>query len=290
MTTVALIGASGFIGSNLAAELVRSGHRVVPLGRLSLSGQRETARDIDDLRPDVVVHLASNLIPGSDEQAYLEEKAGLVPATAALANRLAERDIPLVYLSSGGAVYGPQPGESLSEDLLCAPISYYGQSKLEVESYLAFARRSLGLRYLIVRPSNPYGPGQDPRTGQGLITVVLDRALREESVEVWGDGSVVRDYIHVEDLCRAIAHLLDSRVENQVVNIGSGVGHSLLEVVGLVEQSIGSKVSLSFKEARAVDTPRAVLDVSRMRELGVPDPRSLEAGLRSYVAQLRVPR
>jgi UDP-glucose 4-epimerase len=287
MTTVALIGSSGFIGSNLTAELVRSDFEVATLGRLSLATRGQTERELDAVQPDVVIHLASNLVPGSSELAYLDEKAQLGSATVALANRLAERNILLVFLSSGGAVYGPQPGATLSENRDCAPISFYGQEKLEVESYIKFAERSLGLRYLVLRPSNPYGPGQDPRKGQGLISVIIDRALRREPLEVWGDGSVVRDYIHVQDLCGAMVHLLNKGVEGQTVNIGSGTGHSLLEVVDIVEQNLGAKISLSFKEARPVDSPRAVLDITRMLEHGVPEPRSLDSGVRSYVEHLR---
>lgn len=287
MTTVALIGASGFIGSNLAAELARSNFRVAALGRLGLDTQEAVVSEIEGIQPDVVVHLASNLVPGSTEREYLDERADLMTATAFLADRLAERDIVLVYLSSGGAVYGPTTGETLSEDDECAPINYYGQAKLEVETYLAFAARTLGLRYLVVRPSNPYGPGQDPRSGQGLITVIIDRAMRQEPLEVWGDGSVVRDYIHVQDMCRAVVHLLKSGVENQVVNIGSGIGHSLLEVVEVVERNLGHQLKLTFKEARPVDSPRAVLDVARMRGHGVAEPRSLEMGVRAYVEHLQ---
>jgi UDP-glucose 4-epimerase len=287
MTTVALLGSSGFIGTNLVEEFARSNFRVAGLGRLGLATQDEVLNEVDRIQPDVVVHLASNLVPGSTEPEYLDERADLMAATAFLADRLAERGILLVYFSSGGAVYGPRPVETLSESHECAPISFYGQAKLEVETYLGFAARTLGLRYLVVRPSNPYGPGQDPRSGQGLITVVIDRAMRGESLEVWGDGSVVRDYIHVQDMCRAIVHLLEEGVEDQVVNIGSGVGHSLLEVVEVVERQLGRRVPLAFKEARPVDAPRAVLDVTRMRGHGVPQPRSLDLGVRAYVEHLR---
>lgn len=287
MTTVALIGSSGFIGNNLAAELARSNVQVARLGRLSLGTQDDMVREVDDIQPDVVVHLASNLVPGSTEREYLDERADLMSATAFLADRLAERGILLVYLSSGGAVYGPTERETISESHECAPISYYGQAKLEIETYLRFAARTQGLRHLVVRPSNPYGPGQDPRSGQGLITVVIDRAMRREALEVWGDGSVVRDYIHVQDMCRAIVHLLEEGVEDQVVNIGSGVGHSLLEVVEVVERHLGQDVLLSFKEARPVDSPRAVLDVTRMRDHGVAEPRGLDVGVRAYVEHLR---
>lgn len=287
MSKVALIGASGFIGRNLAAELVRWGFEVAELGRLSMATRGEMEQALDVMQPDVVIHLASNLVPGSSEHNFVDERSDLASATVALANRLAERGILLVFLSSGGAVYGPQPGASLSEHRDCAPISFYGQAKLELESYLRFAERSLGLRYLVVRPSNPYGPGQDPRRGQGLISVIIDRALRQEALEVWGDGSVVRDYIHVHDLCGAIAHLLHKGIVGEAVNIGSGSGHSLIEVVDIVERHLGTKISLIFKEARAVDAPRAVLDISRMLHHGVSVPRSLDSGVRSYVAHLR---
>ena len=287
VTTVALIGASGFIGRHLTAVLQGQEVRVLDLGRLTPQRLPDVDALLDEHRPDAVVHLASNLLPGSGRDAFLDERAGLGCATLALADRLADRGTLLVYLSSGGAVYGPQGGPLLSEDSPRAPISYYGQAKLEIESYLDFARRSRGLRSLVVRPSNPYGPLQDPHAGQGLIAVVADRAMRGAQVEVWGDGSVVRDYVHVEDLARVVVHLVRTGVEGRAVNVGSGVGHSLLEVVDLVGRHLGVEVDLDFKPARPVDSPRAVLDVTAMRASGAPEPRSLDKGIGSYIEHLR---
>jgi UDP-glucose 4-epimerase len=206
--------------------------------------------------------------------------------TVRLARGLAEAGVRLIYLSSGGTVYGAQTTSLLAEDMPCAPISVYGQAKLEIELHLQFLERTCGLRCLIVRPSNPFGPFQSLYGAQGLISVIFGKLAGNQPLEIWGDGSAVRDYIFIEDATAVMADLIAQDVAGTTLNLGSGTGHSLLEVVDTVEAVVGRRPVLLHKPARAVDVPRLVLDVDRLRALGVQRARPLAEGISAYARWL----
>lgn len=294
---ILVIGAGGFIGRHLSASLEQAGADILagyrerqPFsagGTSRIRHLRMNLRDgevirgvLDGERPNAVIHLASNLVPGSSMAEYLSERQQLLDPTLRLLLDLAERGIRLVYFSSGGAIYGRSSVRALGETSACEPISFYGQSKLETESLIRFVARTSGLRYLIVRPSNPYGGGQSLHGRQGVVGAILGCLIEGRPLQVWGDGSAVRDFIHVDDLCEAVTHLVGVDLSADTVNVGSNVGHSLLDVVGTVEAVTGRRVMLDFHPPRAVDVPRVVLDTSRARALGVPPARSLSDGVR----------
>jgi UDP-glucose 4-epimerase len=304
-----LIGGTGFIGRNLAQSLRDDGYEVMVTGRpahdetdgygrgdvlrrvpLDLRDVDGVAATLRDVRPDIVFHLACNLLPASTAAEYFAERRDLIEPSMALVNQLAAKDTRFVFLSSGGTVYGPVDTPLIAEDQDCRPISFYGQAKLEFETYLRFAARTMGLRYLVIRPSNPFGPGQSLDSTQGLIAVLIGKALRNEPVDVWGDGGTVRDYIHIDDLCGAMRHLVDHghglEHGSNVFNIGSGIGHSLLDVVAEVQHAIGRGISLTFHPPRTVDVRRAVLDVTRLAATGAPQARPLDQGIDSFVARV----
>lgn len=237
-----------------------------------------------DLRPDVVVHLACGLLPRSGAVDYLKSRRRWW------------------FRRSGSRIDSPRWAAQWSfchQAVRCtAPRSRTCcRSKRHARQSASAVSRSSrlratsgsrdGLRYLIVRPANPYGPHQDTRSGQGLVTVLTEKALRSETVEVWGDGTVVRDYIYVEDLCASIAHLVTKGFRDATVNIGTGHGSSVMDVVRAVEHETGVPLKLRFEEARRVDSARAVLDVSRLRATGSPMPRLLSVGLADYVRRLK---
>ncbi|WP_185206482.1 NAD-dependent epimerase/dehydratase family protein [Sphingomonas sp. NBWT7] len=295
---ILLLGGGGFIGRNLAAALREAGHDVTLLGRtarsidgavvtaLALTATDAILRLIDARRIDTVVHLVSTMLPSSSTAQFEHEQQAVIAPTIALASELAARGVDLVFVSSGGTVYGALPRERAREDDACAPISLYGEAKRQVELALLELHAARGLRLLIARPSNPYGPHQALDGAQGLVSVLLGRVREGRALDVWGDGSSVRDYIHVADLARALRDLIERDVRGTIVNIGSGMGHSLIEVVRTVEAATGRRIALDFKPARAADVPRLVLDVARLRALGMDHARPLAAGVRSYAAEL----
>lgn len=291
-----LLGGTGFIGINLAYSLVASGHDVLVAGRtmdrdrvpagtrpvpIGLGAVEDLLTLVAKERIDTVVHLVSGMKPSSTLADYLIERETVLTPALRLADGLAGLGTQLVYFSSGGTIYGTPVGGQAQETDPCEPISFYGQSKLEMEAHLRFLQRTRGLRSLIIRPSNPYGLHQSLNGAQGLISVLLGRVTEQRGLDVWGDGSSVRDYIHIDDLTAMTCALIERGIEG-TVNAGSGEGHSLLEVVRIVEQATGREIPLVFHPARAVDVPRLVLDVGKLRGMRLHRSRPLPQGIRDY--------
>lgn len=299
--SILLTGGTGFLGTNLSSWLQDQGHHVLVTGRSSRTRDGRPAialplGDVDAIcelvrveKIDTVVQMACRLLPASTEQEYEREIAEVHLPMFRLARRLSAYGVGLTFVSSGGAVYGPGADTLTPEDAPCRPISLYGQAKLEAETHLSFLARTCGLRLLILRPSNPYGLHQTLHGKQGLVSVLLGRIADDRPLDLWGDGSTIRDYIYVEDAVRSMGELIVRNVEG-TYNVGSGTGASLLDVVRSVEKITGKSVALKFHPARGADVPRLVLDITRLAALGLHCPRPLEVGIQRYVEQLGMSR
>ncbi len=279
MTTFAVFGGSGFIGTNLCRALLRLGHRVRCHAAVDIDdaagGVNCRAFDFTASAPllaemagvDVVVHLVSTMLPSpsnADPARDVQENLGGSLRLIDAARQTGVRRF--IFLSSGGTVYGAQSWLPIPESAPAQPLCSYGIVKRAIEHYLGLYRHLHGLDYFALRVANPYGPFQLPG-GQGLVANVMDRALRSQPVVIWGDGSVIRDYIFIDDVIRAIlaAAFHDANDSARVINIGSGVGRSILEVVSSIEAMIGTKISRQFVASRPSDVPANVLDVSLAR-------------------------
>ena len=172
----------------------------------------------------------------------------------------------ILFLSSGGAVYGAPQYVPIDERHPLNPISSYGVTKVAAEQYLRIYEANHGFRVTIVRPSNPYGPGQATSRQVGAVTTFLAAALSGSPVTVWGNGSVVRDYVYISD----VVALLLAAAEREAVgtyNCGSGVGVSLAELIGIVEEVTARKLSTTHATARPFDPQAVILDSSSARQV-----------------------
>lgn len=297
--SVLILGGTGFLGTNLARRLSEAGHRVLITGRQAVAKDGRTAINvhldntaaISDIirleKVEVVVHMVSTMLPSSTMIQFDREISDVEAPTIRLAHLLAKSGVKMVFMSSGGTVYGAVECDKIVEETPCRPISPYGQFKLNMERRLLRLARHDGLALLVLRPSNPYGVYQSPKHAQGLISVILGRVMSGEALEIWGDGSIVRDYIHVDDAMYMISGLIEQEVDG-IFNIGSGVGTSILEVVRCVEEVTKCLVPLRFRPTRSVDVPRVVLNVDRLQRIGLYNARSLADGMRYYVEQLGI--
>jgi UDP-glucose 4-epimerase len=293
MARVALIGGGGFIGKNLAEAFAKAGHDVRVIARTadvlpihqqvaSLDDTSRIVQLIEAHRSEVVIHLASGLLPSSNFASFLNEQQALLAPSYRLMNHCAERGLKFVLMSSGGTVYGEVGDQPVREDHPRNPKNYYAFSKLALEDYAFLCHRQQGLQYLVLRPSNPYGRYQNPNGAQGVVAVALGRALRGESIEVWGDGSVVRDYLDVGDLAQAVVALVEAGTVNTVLNIGSGIGHSLEALFRVVRQVTGQSLPIVYRPARGGDVRRIVLDTSALAKIIPWQPGSLESGVANF--------
>jgi UDP-glucose 4-epimerase len=186
----------------------------------------------------------------------------------------------LVFVSSGGTVYGLPSAIPTPETAPTDPIGAYGVSKLSIEKYLAVYQRLHGLDYRILRVTNPYGPFQVPIKNQGLVAAIISKALRGETNEIWGDGSVIRDYIFIDDVVDALIAAASDQSAGRIFNIGSGVGRSVREVIAAIELALGKKLDIAWKQGRAADVPASVVAIDRARDLMGWQPKvPLDSGL-----------
>lgn len=296
MENVLVIGGTGFIGSNIVEKLLNKGYNVsilelpnsdksrtdikIHYGRLEQFDFIKKIINEDGI--DTVIHLASTLIPSSTLGDYLNEFDAIIKPTIQLLPFLAESNIKFVYFSSGGTIYGVNEKGVFSESDNTNPISYYGQSKLILEESILLESRKSGLDYLIVRPSNPYGIGQNIFGKQGLIAASIGHILNNEKITIWGDGSVVRDYIHIDDLTMGVVKVIESSLNNQIYNIGSGIGYSVKDIIGVLKKIVDVEFEVEYIEGRTVDVPIMVLDVKKFHDLVESTKVSIESGIREF--------
>jgi len=304
-----VLGGAGFIGSHLAEALAQQGRPVrifdrPHVDRLPLFPRTRGFEVFtgDFLNPqalvpalegvELVFHLVSTTLPQNSNDHPVYDVESNVLGSLRLMELCRESGVrKMVFVSSGGTVYGVPRATPVAEDHPTNPISSYGIHKLMVEKYLALARRLHGLDYCVVRPANLYGPRQRLDTAQGAVAVFLDQALRDQPIHIWGDESVVRDYVYVTDAVDAMLKAASFEGAPRIFNIGSGKGTSLKELVAAIGQLLGRKVKVEYSSGRAVDVPANVLDASlAARHLGWRASTSLEDGLRRTCEWLRATR
>jgi len=168
-----------------------------------------------------------------------------------------------VFVSSGGTVYGNATAIPTTEDAPTAPITPYAISNVAIEKGLAVHQQRTGLEYRVLRVTNAYGPFQTANTGQGVIAEIIKRALRGDSVDIWGDGLVVRDFIYIDDVVDALQLAAEDRSRDRVLNIGSGQGRSLLDVIAVMERALDRPLKINWKPGRPFDVLRSVVAIDR---------------------------
>lgn len=287
----AILGA-GFIGRNFVNLALSQGydlrvldHNDCPIqwaGLLSWSvGDLGSEEDLNKVLKgaDTVFHFVSSTVPGDlvDESSELRQN---VFQTLQLLRLCVQHSVRQVVFISSASVYGPQRLLPIGETAPTDPISSHGIHKLAIEKYLQLYEHQHGVACKILRLANPYGPGQRTNSRQGFVGIAIGRMLAGAGMQIRGDGSHVRDFIHIDDVCHAI-HLVATRhSEHRVFNVGSGEGRSLNQILALLRQLSQQAIPADYTASRFVDIPASVLDVSRMRlDFGWTPAISLHQGL-----------
>ena len=280
--TYLVTGATGFIGKALVARLQAAGHTVRCAVRHPTTLKNEVCCGLDadvtqwvEALQDVagVFHLAWSTIPSTAHVNPVSDLEINVSGTMHLLDAIRQSaDIPLVFSSSGGTVYGKPDRVPIPEAHPLRPLSIYGASKSAAESYALAYRREFGVDARVARISNPYGPGQNVNGQQGAASVFAWRTLNRLPIEIWGDGLVVRDYLYIEDTVDALCRVMDTPRavfddEHAVLNIGSGIGISLNQILVTIEQLSGIKPIVTYKATRNFDVPTNILDISTAQRM-----------------------
>jgi UDP-glucose 4-epimerase len=229
----------------------------------------------------VVFHLISCCRPSSSTAGAADEVMLDVAATLRYLEATKTSDVRWIFLSSGGTVYGDNEAGPNKESQRPEPICTYGLIKATMEEYFRLYRHLHGTDYVIARLSNPYGPGQDPLRGQGIIPSLLYKALKGIPIEIWGDGSNIRDYLYVSDAMEAILAAAVAGRPGEIYNIGSGSGVSIAELVEKVKQVVPGEVRVQHVPARSVDVRCNILDAAKFFEDTGWQPKvSMDVGIR----------
>ncbi|SOD98782.1 NAD-dependent epimerase/dehydratase family protein [Caenispirillum bisanense] len=308
MTRHLVLGGCGFIGRHLALALARRGDPVVvadimpPPPELGEAGIEYRAVEpgepaweplIDGC--EVIHHYAWTTVPATANDDPLGDLDANLRNTVRLLETLRrEGGRRLLFSSSGGTVYGRLTQTPVPETHAFAPITAYGASKAAAEIYMGFYHGCHGLDCRVARISNPFGAGQDPRRKQGAASAFLFQTLAGEEITIWGDGSVVRDYIHIADLVEGLLAVADAPVPTAaaaampVYNIGSGVGVSLNGIVDVLRSRLHLDPTVTYLPGRPFDVPVSVLDISRAAvELNWRPRLSFADGCARMLADLR---
>jgi UDP-glucose 4-epimerase len=271
---VLVLGGTGFLGMNLCCQLYNNGIKIKVYSRGKgyyeymkkiyteieyvcgeFSFESEFEQLVDDV--DIIFHLISSTRP-SNMMMIKEFNDNVIP-TVKLLDACVLKKKKVIYFSSGGTVYGNPRYIPIDEYHRTDPISPYGIQKLTTEKIIEYYGRTFGLDYRILRISNPYGQFQSPNSNQGIIAVFLSRVLSDKYIEVWGDGSNIRDYIYVDDLIDACIRVMNYNGKERIFNISSGIGYSIMELIDVIKRNVSNTIELKILEARVQDVSTNIL-------------------------------
>ncbi len=304
MTKVLVTGGAGFIGSHVAEAYLRRGDQVWVVDDLS-SGKRENVvpgiefirmdigdPELDQLFQDVggfdvVNHHAAQIdVRKSVNDPAADARINIIGLLNVLQCALRHHAGRVIFVSSGGVVYGEPDVRPTPESAPKAPLSPYGVTKLSAEYYLNYYRRVHGLEYAAVRYSNVYGPRQDPHGEAGVVAIFSERLLEGRGLAVFGNGEQTRDYVFVGDVVAANLLLTDvplssgEGIDARGYNVGTGEETTVNQLAALIMEAAGHKAEVSYAPARPGELQHSSLDAGRLRALGWAPATSLRDGLR----------
>lgn len=276
-----ILGGNGFIGSHIVDLLLTEGHSVTVLDTgvekyrkplPSVEYVHGSISDVDLLMKvfsgkEVLIHCVSTTVPfTSNHNIEFDINSNLISAVNIFDVAIRKGVKRIVYLSSGGAVYGSPSFIPITETHPTEPISSYGITKLAIEKYLHYFALNFGIEYNIIRPSNPYGPRQNPFGNQGIISVFLGKVLKGENLEVWGDPTISKDYLYITDLASAIYKSSITDTTGAVFNVGGGHHTSIQEIISVIAEITGRDINVNFTKGHAFDVKQVCLDISRAKD------------------------
>lgn len=276
---ILLIGGNGFLGSHLIDYLLVK-NKVRVLSRTNEKYRTPNPNvdyrignylDTDFLNLalkniDIVIHLASSTIPStSNDNCIKDIESNLIGSVKLLEAINKNKCSKIIFISSGGTVYGNPSIVPTPEEVVLNPICSYGITKVAVENYIYMFHKLYDLDYLILRVSNLYGIRQNNEGAQGLINTLMNKISNKEEITIWGDGNITRDYIYVEDLCHLIQLAIFDNISG-TFNAGSGTGSSVNEIIDLISETLQITPIIKKVAPRSFDVAKNILDVSKAKE------------------------
>ena len=298
MRKILVLGGNGFIGNNLCKYLVGQGEKVysfdMSMPSRTIEGVEYLAGDFFDdytlthviQNKDIIFHAICTLNPGNSNDKYIMGYERDFVQTVKLCSFIKDMNCKLIFLSSGGTVYGNQEVQPILETAVPMPINHYGNLKLCIENTLRIFNFQIKKNMLVARISNPYGPGQDYQKGVGFIDAAIKHAICRETLEIWGDGNIVRDYIYITDVCRMLYALIDYKGSDEVFNLSSNIGTSQNEIISVI-RSLEPELEVAYQPGRNVDAYKIILDNTRISAIDRQPLVNLKEGIERYYRYLK---
>jgi len=297
---VLVLGANGFIGKNLIKQLLRDGYFIRAFDNAfvdseyagvdnieTIQGDFLNKSDLDSVLSniDYVYHLVSTTTPISAENDPIVDIETNITGSVQLFQECIRNGVKkIIFPSSGGTVYGENKDISVYKETdLTNPLSPYGIGKVTIENYLRYFYRKFGLDYTVFRIANPYGSGQSLHKKQGVIPIFMNKILDGEKVGVLGDGSMVRDYIFIDDVTSILSRSIDRSLKYHIYNLGSGNGSSVIDILKAIEKATGKTARVEYQPQPKTFVQKNILDTTRlMREFPDFKPIDLTNGIQRF--------
>jgi len=276
-----IYGGAGFIGSHIAENLLENNLEVTLFDKKNAS-KRNVAHILDRIEfiegdfnneidikeslenKDYVIHLVSSTLPAdSNLNPNYDVETNLLSSLNLFEECAKQKIKKIIFISSGGTVYGNPVKLPISEEHPTNPTCSYGIAKLAIEKYLYLYKILKGTDFKILRFSNPFGERQNPLTGQGLISNFLYKINNKQTIEIWGDGKVVRDYFYIRDGVKAVYLAIKNESGVSTFNIGAGKGYSVNQILDKFRKVLNLNFKVKYTKGRRFDVLKNVLDNSR---------------------------
>lgn len=303
MKNYVVLGGSGFIGRNLVKRLSKNNH--VTVADLTFHAEYEGMENVAFVQfnfteaksfapllnnTDTIIHLVSTIFAKDGTDNLASEISANVISTIRLLEDMVGNNTSLLFVSSGGTVYGDLGDTPAFEEDEKHAFSGYALTKTMIENTLELYKHQHGLSYQTVRLSNPYGFMKNSKRMQGLIPILVDRIIQEELITIWGDGNNIRDYIFIDDVIDAIEAILKYEGKDNIFNIGSGIGYSIHEIIDLVVQKLNPESSpiIQYSPSRKCDVQKNILSIEKIKKCTGWAPKiGIEQGIEMVVKEFR---
>lgn len=293
---VLILGGKGFLGEHLVQKLssldkydivvadkqvlqeeVNDKITFLPLDFSVTTNFSKYLKDVD-----IVVHLVCTIFPDEETDTIEQTITDNTFATLALLRAMVRQKCKkIVFMSSGGTVYGNHDATPISEKEGGFPISNYGIIKDMIEKYISLFGHFYNIDYRIIRLSNPYTSERFVGRKQGLIPILIEKIQTGDSIQIWGDGKNVRDYIHIDDAIQAIIKIIEYAGKEKVFNVGTGVGYTTNDIIKMLcsYMNVGCP-KIEYVVSRKCDVDNNILDISLLQNVIKFKPKySLEEGI-----------
>lgn len=282
MKNILIIGGNGYLGSNIVYRLIKNEKYNINLlssteiesdfepnvniVKGKLKDFEKIATVVEKNKIDTILHLASSILPNSSYEDLLKEEMDVFVPTQNIIRLCSEKEIKFVFFSSGGAVYGETKIKEIKETHPLNPISYYGLSKKMIEDFIQFESRNNNLKFLILRPSNPYGGYMNYNNKHGLILAIINCIKNKKPLNIYVNKNTTRDFIHIDELIDVTVKFLESKNKNGCFNIATGFGTSISDICDFFLKKFPDRFIVKYHENLIKDVSSSVLCVNKLNK------------------------